>query len=696
MAPGERLFTFAVIADTHVNQEEGKASSDFAVNRLSNARNRYAFEAVRGANPAFVLHLGDIVHPTPGHPAYAQAAESFGALAARLECPLHLTPGNHDVGDKPGDWLPVPSVNEEYLALYERHFGRRFYSFDAHHCHFVVIDAQVINSGLPAESDQRRWLERDLAEHDGVRTFLCTHYPPFVLDPAEEGNYDNIDEPGRTWLLALIARHGVEAVFAGHVHNFACHRLGVTDLYYLPSTAFVRLDYSEMYRIEPGPERGRDDTAKLGFFIVDVHAHGHVVHPVRTHGACLAADEAAPPPEDLPLVHPRTIARSPLGVDLRQAWAEVTEIGPSGAIDEFGRKAVRNDYPVMALWEMGIRRLRVPIADLRGARMRERVRLLQGSGHEFTVHSHGAPSVSVRALLAEHAGLVAGWEIIAPLSALAQIAPRVAEARRGLGFPVRFSKLRRPGDALHHGEKARHVIQHGFDLADADAIEALFEDARVRAAFDGVVFRIPRARAPAEEIRAIEKLGWRIGTRDEAMVRFADDNPAIAQDDELAAANRMAEALFAAHASATVGVWTDTFADVDRGYFPRSGLVDRRYNPRLAGKVCRNLNRVLASGFSAPRALAAHLLRTGRLFAFEGARQSAWLVLPDRPMKLRSLPEAAGHAMQEARWFDLATGASGPLRWSESKRTKELRFEAPLACAAPLLLRLSSSGDSPS
>jgi hypothetical protein len=38
----------------------------------------------------------------------------------------------------------------------------------------------------------------------------------------------------------------------------------------------------------------------------------------------------------------------------------------------------------------------------------------------------------------------------------------------------------------------------------------------------------------------------------------------------------------------------DTFMDVDRGYFPRNGLIDRRYDPRPAGLALTALNAVFA------------------------------------------------------------------------------------------------------
>ena len=101
--------------------------------------------------------------------------------------------------------------------------------------------------------------------------------------------------------------YGVEALFIGHVHNFWFYRHAETDCYLLPSTAFVRLDYSEMYRIAPGPdaEFGRNDKPKLGYFVVHVHEGGHVCDVIRTYGAeaALGSPLAAGPACVAP-VHP--------------------------------------------------------------------------------------------------------------------------------------------------------------------------------------------------------------------------------------------------------------------------------------------------------------------------------------------------------------------------------------------------------
>jgi len=691
---GARLFTFAVVADTHVNQKEGEASSDFAVNRLANARTRRVLHEINRIAPAFVLHLGDIVHPTPIHPGYGVASEAFHALAGELRCPIYLTPGNHDVGDKPGDWLPVPSVNDAFLALYRRHFGPSWQGFDANGCRFVIIDAQIVNSGLACEAEQRAWLERELGEHHGRRIFLTLHYPPFLRDAEEEGHYDNIDEPGRSWLLGLFERYAVEAVFAGHVHNFWYHRHRTTDLYLLPSTSFVRLDYSELFRIGPAPERGRNDAPKLGFMAVDVHERGHVAHTVRTFGATLAPGGSLDAAKRaLPRVHTKSIRRAPVGIDLRYPWAETVEVAASGALDEFTRKMARNDYPLMSLWEMGVRRLRVPLHDLVRVQTRSRMRELVRIGHQFTVYTLGCPSGAAREALVEHADLVAGWDVITAWRDLDATLERVREVKRSSGIPVRLSRLRRHDEAHHHGVKSRHVIEHGFLLGEEVELRERIARAPFRDCVDALLFRIARERSPWDDLLALEAAGAALGLPCTACVRLATDNPAQPAEDDLATANRVAETVAAAHACRETAAYLDTLNDVDRGYYPRGGLVDRRFNPRLAGRVFQHLTAALeaAQGGLAPGpSIASADLR---VITLEGAAERRLLLLPGQaiPLDRLRLPQDAGGGVAEVRWIDLAAGEVEAVRVSRvaGDGGDDLVLASPRTLAAPVLIELS-------
>ncbi len=288
--------------------------------------------------------------------------------------------------------MPAKTVSDAYIDRFEENFGQHYYAFDAHGCHYVMANSPVINSGLEHEAKQRTWLEEDLAAHAGQRIFFCTHYPLFLAQPDERSHYDNIDEPGRSWLLGLVKKYRPEALFTSHVHNFFFNRYASTDCYVLPAISFVRHDYSEFFRVDPAPEYGRNDAAKLGFFVVKVYEKGHVVHMVRTGGATLPPDQTPTPITHRLLArHTREGHSAPFGVHLRHPWAEITAIPATGGADEFERKEARNDYPLLALWEMGIRKLRVPLQDLADPVTCARMSILQGMGHEFTVYSYGVP-----------------------------------------------------------------------------------------------------------------------------------------------------------------------------------------------------------------------------------------------------------------------------------------------------------------
>lgn len=88
---GQRLFTFAVIADTHVNEHEQQSTSPFSTNAMANARARFAFSDIAALDPPaeFVVHLGDIVHPMPGVPGAVEAARRFKEIASTLSAPLY-------------------------------------------------------------------------------------------------------------------------------------------------------------------------------------------------------------------------------------------------------------------------------------------------------------------------------------------------------------------------------------------------------------------------------------------------------------------------------------------------------------------------------------------------------------------------------------------------------------------------------
>ena len=583
-------FSFAVVADTHVNEAEDTSTSPYATNHLANPRARHVFAEIAAMRPPprFVVHLGDIVHPVPSLPAFHEAVARFKAIAARLPVPLHVIPGNHDVGDKTVDWMPAEQICEDFLATYREAFGADWYAFDEGGVRFVMLNSLLFNSGLADEARQRAWLEERIDTSGDLRVFLFMHYPPYIHSPDEAGNYDNVDEPARAWLLGQIAKPAVEAVFAGHVHNFWYDRTGEAEMYLLPSTAFLRHDFSEFCSVAPGFEFGRGDAAKFGWFRVDVFDDGHVAYAVRSHGRQCAPDETPDLRPRRHLAHPKTSGFDNAGVELRHPWAEVMQITATGGVQEFGRKWARNDYPLLALWEMGVRLCKVPDVDVLEDAPRERMRLMARIGHRYVATTIGAPRAAVVAAAGDDAGVFA-WEANLTLERFEHRRDALRSVREASGAEVYLAKILTDREARISGTTFSHFVKSGFTVDELGRHRDLIAEAIDRGEIDGVTVRLEFNESLPAAARRMRAFNAETGARILASLKLSGPGVATARTGDRETAARAAQAMVLSRCGSDVLYVFDTFMDVDRGYSPRDAFIDRRFNPRPAAGVCTAL-----------------------------------------------------------------------------------------------------------
>lgn len=584
---GKSLFKIALISDTHINAEDNSSSSPYPANREANDRAKHVFNQVSFSDFAFAVHMGDMVNPVPELPTYGRSVKKFNEISSVVKVPLHLVPGNHDIGDKNVDWMPAGMTSDETMNLYTEHFRQKsFYSFDFAGIHFVVLNTSLINSGLEDENRQMSWLEADLSENFGKRLFMFLHYPIYISEPAEPSSYDNIEEPGRGSLLLLLRKYRPEAVFSAHAHNFWYDVYNETEIYVLLSTCFVRHDYSEMYRIDGGDQFGRNDVAKLGFATLEIHEKGHVVHYHRSYGR---GSEDLPQGQfwSYPKTHTKTHRARHLTIDMRHPWAETLQIAPSGAVDEFRRKVARNDYPLMALWEMGLQRMRVPFQDVDDPAVRQRMRLMRSVGHSFHVYVYDIPSADRMDVLVENADLVEYLEVVIDWDRREQLLPQLNNIRKQLGKPIFLSRVNRNDPGKSTGSQFNHFISHGFQMYEIGELIECRDF--LLSNIDGLIFTIPRSEDAHSAVNKLDcftqdtKLGALLYTKS------SNSNPWESHQDDRQNTARIASLVFAAATARTTEVVLDTFADADRGYFVRNGLVDRRYNPRPAGRLLQVL-----------------------------------------------------------------------------------------------------------
>ncbi len=666
-------FSFVVLADSHI-RSENETNPTYPSDRSANARHAYAVRKIKQIAPAFVIHLGDVVHPIPALASHDAALKTARDHYHSLDCPVYVTPGNHDVGDKPNAWVPAPNADSNSHDRFEITWGKSSGSFDYHENRFLILNSSLMNSGLAAEADQERWLGQDLAmsRRAGKRIFVCMHYPFFIDSPDEDNHYDNIAEPVRSRLLSLLANYGVEAVFCGHAHTFFYNRFRDMDLYVVPSVTFVRPDYSELFQVPPGPEKeyGRYDTDKLGFMLVSVTAREHRLRLVHT--SARGENEELTHWDSLRLQDAQDQVSS-VGITLRHSWAHSYEM-PFDNLDEFNRKFARNDHWLPALWEMGIHRIRLPVGDVTDANRRRRMAALIKKGFRFTLFSAGMPSHRVKEILWRHHRLMEAWEIIVPQYRMAEVVCDIETIKADIPVRTYLSKLAHTSqEDFNDGTFFHHFADHGFSFEDLSLVKEYLEEHQGGGAIDGVVFS---SRRHSNLLENMEMATGILGAYDAAVivqVAFPRVDEGVICDRDQDVANLAAESLAAAHAVKDAVVFFDTFVDHDRGYYPRHGLLDRRYNPRMGLHVLSHLRDFLQ--VMGPSDYARTIASSDgiRAVAIHAGDRSCVLVMPEGSEATLELNAAdiAVNNRDRLHWLDLASGRKYKVQMRRSETNRQ-------------------------
>lgn len=187
----------------------------------------------------------------------------------------------------------------------------------------------------------------------------------------------------------------------------------------------------------------------------------------------------------------------------------------------------------MALWEMGGRKLRVPMRDLLVPDARERMRILCAHGQEFTLFSFGAPTEMERALIRSHEDIIKAWEIGVNWSVFEQEIQAIGDFARQIGIPVYLSRLR-SSDEMWAEASGRyyHVINQGFLADDKEQMAGILERPELKEAIKGFVFRLTSDRYPLDGIREASEIASSLGSLASVHLRMCGSNPAEAQEDD--------------------------------------------------------------------------------------------------------------------------------------------------------------------
>ena len=652
------LLEFVVMGDTHYILDPEPYAVEFGSVRQWPRRLEWALRLAAALEPEFVVHLGDLTEENPQKDGFAAARRA--ALAQMERCgirPYHVA-GNMDIGDKPDPAMWSDWVSASTLSAYHEQLGRSWYSFDRGGIHFVVLNSQIMNGPLAEAEEQRRWAQRDLAAHQGVPIFLFMHMPPFFVDLEEpdRGFYNSVDEPARSWLTELLRRHRVQLLFSGHTHFRAFNRVGPTRLLVAPSTTTSRAGFYEAFSVAPPEEQGRNDTAKLGFYLVRVCAGGTRVHLVRTGGAT-GAKRTEKGWRRLLARTSHDLGASPLGLYLRTPLAQQS----AGALawPSVLRQRVRDDHPFLAALEAGVRHIRVPASDLADELQGRRLALLREEGVEVAAVWLWSDGRALIDSLGEFAECVDSMElqVAGTLWPDPDCLHALSRCSREFGKPAVLAPLlaRERSPSKYHPR-----TRIGYRPEELEELDRRLAALDLR--LDRVLCHLEPEADPWDAVLSLRTCLplSRIGGFD-CVVELSGT-------DDVLAADRAAEALFAAATQPGCRLFLSPFVDLDRTNDPSHGLLDRLSNPRPAFHAVRCLNTALFTSPEPLRPLAVEQAGSTRVLASRGEKTSHWLVMsPCRSPDLPRLESGGGGS-----GFSVIDLAGGLRRWAKKNELEQV------------------------
>ena len=211
-----RPFLLVQLSDPHIGADWGDRDS---VATLS-----ATVDAVRALEPRpdAVLITGDLADHAAG-PEYEQLRE----LAARIDAPLHVLPGNHDDRAELRRHFDVGGTNGEPIQ----------YATDLAALRLVVLDStRPGEDGGELDAGRLAWLEAALAEARDTPTILALHHPPLRTGVPI---YDEIGLPAEDGLAlrSIVERHPqVRGIVGGHLHWTVVGGVGGRPVLVAPST----------------------------------------------------------------------------------------------------------------------------------------------------------------------------------------------------------------------------------------------------------------------------------------------------------------------------------------------------------------------------------------------------------------------------------------------------------------------------
>lgn len=157
----------------------------------------------------FVVNVGDLIHGYTENPELiTQQWDAYDKACIRFKVPYISVAGNHDIWD------------QQSQQIWQKRYGPLYFSWDHKGCHFITLCSEIVGQMQTITGEQLAWLQNNLENAVFARHIFVFLHQPLWTYPAPAGRKTN------QWnqdVHPLLAKYGVDTVFAGHAHQYVLY-----------------------------------------------------------------------------------------------------------------------------------------------------------------------------------------------------------------------------------------------------------------------------------------------------------------------------------------------------------------------------------------------------------------------------------------------------------------------------------------
>lgn len=215
--PGEKLYSFAVLSDIHMNFNSNNQNCNNDFNR--------AIYVLNKLDPKFVCIAGDV-----GYSSKESELTTYSSYVSKANMPFYACTGNHDAGHADNIWNNYRALGSWVQEVTDTH-KKSFTIVNEYGDVFIFLSLPTktsLNNGYsgtetsPYGSESIQWLKKQLQKYAGARIFLFMHFPLSGTSGLGVTDYiyygfkeDSLEDDE---ILSAILSIGNVTVFNGHTH----------------------------------------------------------------------------------------------------------------------------------------------------------------------------------------------------------------------------------------------------------------------------------------------------------------------------------------------------------------------------------------------------------------------------------------------------------------------------------------------